>query len=116
MPSGMGGRAAADNGLIAGCPADMRIADLVITDGGICSWLRCDRRLPVDELHDGRNIEEMLIKSGKNKRLVSLERPADRASELMLLVARLDLHKGWSSSQRAIPQIVEAGRMPAVRA
>ena len=116
-PTRTGRRATRHDCLITGRPANTRIADLVIPWSRVRPHLRRHYRRTVFKLHHPGQIENVLIVTRKQERLVALDRPSERRSKLVLHIARIESHK-WRrrSSQRTVAQIIERVPVPMIRA
>ena len=58
----------------------------------------------------------MLVVSREEKHLVALDGSAESAPELVLLTARLESHKRRAGRERTIPEKIEPGSVPVIRA
>src|SRR5439155_7115744 len=84
------------------------IALLVIA--GSCrtsARLRNHYRATVHETYDGRLMKNVLVVSGKEKRAMAAKRATDGKTELMLLVARLEVQRRIARVEAAIAEIIK---------
>ena len=72
-------------------------------------------RTAVEKLNDVRHMEDVLIESREEEDLVALDGPADRASDLLLPVVRLECQKRIGRAERTVAQIVERRAMHMIR-
>src|SRR5437879_2035752 len=76
-----GAELSAELGELIGGGEDQRfVSSFVVGEGG------CHLRRTIRELHDGRDMKNVLVKAGKVEDFISLNRAADTESELILFV------------------------------
>src|SRR6185437_5804268 len=74
---------------------------------GTCAQLRNDACAAVHKAHDSWFMKNVLIVSRKEEDSIASQRPAERESELLLLVLRLDIQFRIARVEAAVAEVIK---------
>ncbi len=113
-----GGIFSGERGELGGGSEDQSLIGGLVIAGSVWSGrgLGHDLRTAVEEFDYVGGVEDVLIESGEEENLVSLNGAADGASELLLAIVRLKGEERIRSTEGTVAEIVERGAMHVIGA